>query len=1072
MTDACERVSLEGNGLLWESEIIAAVRRVAAQLKISPADSDSVDPAFADAWVQSLDQMFATVLTILKRTKDLGVDPTTDGAGLENLWRQSLGGSEDVLSLADLFAARSGDPSAVFRTASRSLLSFVEFAATEHELKLLKITWKQSLRFFRLAGQGDAALETEFVSRLAGCCTTHMSGIAPLNLDANMRCGIVQWYTNQLLSFLSTHAEQIRADQRGSILRILDTSSIELWMARTSNCTAAATLKQSIDATMRFISTKAGSALTKSIAYAAFDCRSVPIANTGARLLLLASFLSQVELNPADQLEFFKGNLKGPPLLIRMLAQLCPGDTDTTGTSEAETQAKAVYDDLLVAFMVFTHSLSGEVFDAVESRLLDEVLEPRGFLAWLFASDIMTYISQNGPPVIRARWSSLISERVHMGKEADEEAPGHDLQEWALTRLVDRSRDDDNNSMNTLPATDQATIDKALAFWTSVLPQGVTAPTLEDAEPTLAFLLANWSTELVLESAALAYAGALGSVAASSTKKMTKAVHAQAAEVFQRGLSSAHWVVVDLALRKVVEYSSVCSLGPPKLAAEQRQQVREFLARRAATTMLNRNIMHTPSSSLSPSSSSSSASIATPSRPPVNLSPPPQPTAEPLLLRSFSKALAKRRDIQLTRATPVPVPGLVDFSSNDYLGLARSPDVAKEFHSRLTAAAAGDAGDSSLVGATGSRLLSGNSTQALELEAYLADYHSAPSALLFNSGWDANLSLLSTVPQQNGAIIYDAAVHASIHDGIKLGRAKHAVSFRHNDVAHLREVLDSLLLPTAGNATPQCETAVVAVSSFYSMDGDVAPLREITSLLADPRYGHPRRAVLIVDEAHSTATMGPHGRGLVAALGLEHKVFARLHTFGKGLGAHGAVVLGPQMLRDYLVNYARPLIYSTMMPPHSLVAIRAAYEVLYTQAGVLQARLRALVKVFRDVMGVLPAPARLLPSENMIQGIVLPGNANVVALATLIQSRGFDVKPIRSPTVPLGTERVRVCLHAHNTAEEVVAFAAAARGALAELARRSSSGDSGKQHKQQQQQQQQQHALSSSTDGGALQARL
>ncbi|KAI8586250.1 hypothetical protein BDZ88DRAFT_429827 [Geranomyces variabilis] len=584
MADACERVSLEGNGLLWESEIIAAVRRVAAQLKISPADSDSVDPAFADGWAQSLDQMFATVLTILKRTKDLGVDPTTDGAGLENLWRQSLGGSEDVLSLADLFAARSGDPSAVFRTASRSLLSFVEFAATEHELKLLKITWKQSLRFFRLAGQGDAALETEFVSRLAGCCTTHMSGIAPLNLDANMRCGIAQWYTNQLLSFLSTHAEQIRADQLRSILRILDTNSIELWMARTLNCTAAATLKQSIDATMRFISTKAGSALTKSIAYAAFDDRSVPVAHTGARLLLLASFLSQVELNTADQLEFFRGNLKGPPLLIRMLAQLCQGDTDTTGTFEAETQAKAVYDDLLIAFMVFTHSLSGEVFDEVESRLLDEVLEPRGFLAWLFASDIMTYISQNGPPVIRARWSSLISERVHLGKEADEEAPGHDLQEWALTRLVDRSRDYDNNTMNTLPATDQATIDKALAFWTSALPQGVAAPTLEDAEATLAFLLANWSTELVLESAALAYAGALGSVAASSTKKMTKAVHAQAAEVFQRGLSSTHWVVVDLALRKVVEYSSVCPLGPPKLAAEQRQQVREFLARRAATT--------------------------------------------------------------------------------------------------------------------------------------------------------------------------------------------------------------------------------------------------------------------------------------------------------------------------------------------------------------------------------------------------------------------------------------------------------------------------------------------------------
>ncbi|KAJ3168700.1 hypothetical protein HDU87_000988 [Geranomyces variabilis] len=551
--------------------------------------------------------MFATVLTILKRTKDLGVDPTTDGAGLENLWRQSLGGSEDVLSLADLFAARSGDPPAVFMTASRSLLSFVEFAATEHELKLLKITWKQSLRFFRLAGQGNAALETEVVSRLSACYTTHMTVIAPLNLDASMRCGIAQWYTNQLLAFLSTHVERIRADQLGSILTVLDTSgygvfqtsahgvqptalshirvcSIELWSARISNCTGEATLKQSIDAMMRHISTTAGSALRKSLAYAAFDYRSVPPANTGARLLLLASFLSQVELDPADQLEFFKGNLRGPPLMVRMLAQLCRGDEDTTKTSEAESQAKVVYEDLLVAFMVFTHSLGNEAFDAMESRLLDEVLDPRGTLAWLFASDVMAYVSQNGPPVIRARWSSLISERVRMWEGAGKEAPGHDLKEWALTRLVDRSRSDDDETIKSLPASDQVIIDQALAFWTSALPQGVAAPKLEDAEHTLAFLLANWSTELVLESAALTYAGALGSAAAASSKKMTKAVHAQAAEVFTRGLSSAHWVVVDLALRKVVEYSSVCPLGPPKLAAGQRQQVREFLARRAATS--------------------------------------------------------------------------------------------------------------------------------------------------------------------------------------------------------------------------------------------------------------------------------------------------------------------------------------------------------------------------------------------------------------------------------------------------------------------------------------------------------
>ncbi|KAJ3154867.1 hypothetical protein HDU86_004572 [Geranomyces michiganensis] len=752
-----------------------------------------------------------------------------------------------------------------------------------------------------------------------------------------------------------------------------------------------------MDTLLRFISTAANSSLKMAIAYKVFDCRNVAPANMGARLLLLSSFLSQVEFDLAGQLEFFTGNGKGPHLLVRLLGLLCrddDDDADATSVLDVEDPAAAMYNDLLVAFMVFTHSLSTEVFDKVEERLLDEMLEPRGFLAWLFVSDIMTYISQNGPPTIRARWSSLIAERFNAG-----EAQGHDATEWALARLVDRANAAEEDP-KVLPAQDQAIIDKAVAFWASPRPEGTAAPKLEDAERTLEFLLANWNTELVLESAALEYAGALGAVAASSSTKMSKAVHAQAGEVFQRGLSSTHWVVVDLALRKVVEYSSLCPLGPPKLGAEQRQQP-----------------------------------------PPPSL--PVKPT-EPLLLRSFSEALAKRRAIQLSRSTPVPVAGLVDFSSNDYLGLARSADVAKEFHARLFASGNGGANiekgltsqGNSLVGATGSRLLSGNSALALELEAYLADYHSAPSALLFNSGWDANLSLLSTLPQPTGAVVYDKAVHASIHDGIKLGRAKKVVSFRHNDVADLRAVLDKLLLPTKAGEAPQCETAVVAVSSFYSMDGDMAPLREITSLLSSPRYA-PRRAVLVVDEAHSTATMGPHGRGLVAALGLESEVFARLHTFGKGLGAHGAVVLGPQMLRDYLVNYARPLIYSTMMPPHSLIAIRAAYAVLYRQADALQAQLRQLVVLFKDVMGVLPRPARLLQSDNMIQGIVLPGNANVVALAKLIQSRGFDVKPIRSPTVPLGTERVRVCLHAHNTAEEVVEFAAAARWALGELARRS-----------------------------------
>ncbi|KAI8917548.1 pyridoxal phosphate-dependent transferase [Powellomyces hirtus] len=413
---------------------------------------------------------------------------------------------------------------------------------------------------------------------------------------------------------------------------------------------------------------------------------------------------------------------------------------------------------------------------------------------------------------------------------------------------------------------------------------------------------------------------------------------------------------------------------------------------------------------------------------------------------SLSKALSKRRAQKLLRTTPVPASGLVDFSSNDYLGLATSGNLKEVFLERLTAAHRGDnvqtgPGVSPMaLGATGSRLLSGNSVQALELERFLADYHNAPSALLFNSGYDANLSLLSTLPEpQNGAIVYDEYVHASMHDGIKLGRAGYRRAFKHNDVEDLARILDELLSPppsspsietlVTASAKPKCKTVVVAVESLYSMDGDMAPLTEIVQLLAT--YGG--RAVLIVDEAHSTGTIGPGGRGLVSALGLENQVFARLHTFGKAVGAHGAVVLGPPVLRDYLVNYARPLVYSTMTSPHALVAIACAFEHLLQHADVLQKRLSTLVQTFRREVGILPDGSYLLPSNTMIQGIVFPGNANVVTLCTLIQSRGFDVRPIRSPTVPIGTERVRVCLHANNTPEQIAALAVAVRWALSQM---------------------------------------
>ncbi|KAI8819350.1 pyridoxal phosphate-dependent transferase [Fimicolochytrium jonesii] len=418
----------------------------------------------------------------------------------------------------------------------------------------------------------------------------------------------------------------------------------------------------------------------------------------------------------------------------------------------------------------------------------------------------------------------------------------------------------------------------------------------------------------------------------------------------------------------------------------------------------------------------------------------------------LSVALSRRRAQNLLRSTPIPRQGLTDFSSNDYLGLARTPQLHSHFLSALQHQApwqrrrfypgSDDAYQSSnttqlpreTLGSTGSRLLTGNSSTALDLEQYLADYHSSPSALLFNSGYDANLSLLSTLPQPDGGVLHDEFVHASMHDGIRMCRARreNVRSFRHNDVEDLENVLVHMLgseEEAAQNGRKYCKTVVVAIESLYSMDGDIAPLREIATLLS--RFDG--RAILVVDEAHSTGTYGAGGRGLVSHLGLESKVFARLHTFGKAVGAHGAVVLGPAVLREYLCNYARPLVYSTMMAGHALLAIRCAYEVMEGEAEARQARLNGLIEVFKSAMRDLPPTVELLHSDTMVQGIVFPGNANVVMLAKVLQDKRFDVRPIRSPTVPVGTERVRVCLHAHNTAEEIQDLAVALRSALEEL---------------------------------------
>lgn len=340
-------------------------------------------------------------------------------------------------------------------------------------------------------------------------------------------------------------------------------------------------------------------------------------------------------------------------------------------------------------------------------------------------------------------------------------------------------------------------------------------------------------------------------------------------------------------------------------------------------------------------------------------------------------------------------PGLIDFCSNDYLGLSRSPELLELVNrSWERLCAEGQAAS----GSGGSRLLAGNTVYAEELEKKIAAFHHAEAALLFNSGYDANIGFFSSVPRRGDTILYDELIHASVRDGIRLSHAQ-AYNFRHNDLAHLEE----RLAKTSG-------TVYVAVESVYSMDGDEAPLREMAALCARCN------ANLVVDEAHSGGVLGPQGRGMTVALGLEAQVFARLFTFGKALGCHGAAVTGSAVLRAYLINFARSFIYTTALPLHSLVAIDCAYRFVAEQDAARQL-LAQHVTLFRTRMQALGFT--LTPSGGPIQCVLQSGNAQVRLLAEQVRRAGYDVRPILSPTVPEGKERIRVCLHAFHPQSEI-----------------------------------------------------
>jgi 8-amino-7-oxononanoate synthase len=360
-------------------------------------------------------------------------------------------------------------------------------------------------------------------------------------------------------------------------------------------------------------------------------------------------------------------------------------------------------------------------------------------------------------------------------------------------------------------------------------------------------------------------------------------------------------------------------------------------------------------------------------------------------IASLEKRLEQRRMSDSERS--LSLSSGTDFTSNDYLGQARCVKLRERITQEL--AFMSDCAN----GAGGSRLLSGNIGYAEELEDFIAAFHNAESALLFNSGYDANIGLFSAIATRHDTIFYDELAHASIIDGIRLSHAT-AFKFAHNDLAQL----ESKLKLAKGNV-------FIAVESLYSMDGDKAPLRELAE------FTRKHDANLIVDEAHATGVFGNHGRGLVNELGLEAYVFARVHTFGKALGVHGAAIVGPKVLRNILVNFARSFIYTTALPLHSLVAVRSAYDEMQN-GDEKRMKLARLIAHFLHASQKYPG---IFISYNVspIQSIRIPGNENARKIAGELRVQGFDVRAIFSPTVPEGTERLRICLHSFNTIEQI-----------------------------------------------------
>jgi 8-amino-7-oxononanoate synthase len=354
------------------------------------------------------------------------------------------------------------------------------------------------------------------------------------------------------------------------------------------------------------------------------------------------------------------------------------------------------------------------------------------------------------------------------------------------------------------------------------------------------------------------------------------------------------------------------------------------------------------------------------------------------------------------RERALMLPKGLDFTSNDYLGLSRHPALREAVIAALKKDGA--------VGAGGSRLLRGHHPAHARLEEFARAFFGVEKALFFGSGFIANYALFSALCERHDAVIFDERIHASVKEGLHASPAKRYRA-RHNNP----ESFEAAILKAREKGARR---VFIAVESVYSMDGDLAPLNALNAI------AERHDAVLVVDEAHATGVFGARGRGL--GEGEQNENWISLHTCGKALGVSGALLCASGEIIAYLVNKSRPFIYSTAPPPHLAAAVQRALELVdeepWRRERVLQ--LAAFAHRQLTAQGVDFAGSQIVP-------VILGEEEWALNIAQDLQDAGFDVRAIRPPTVPAGTSRLRVSIHADHGESDILALAAALKTAMA-----------------------------------------